>query len=85
MDHIRKVEKVITKLNIGQNTVFEVEFDYQESTYIYLGDLEALAPPKARFKKVMHNGNDVTDMIHDIGFGEDLNIIIVANMEAIDE
>jgi len=76
---------MITHLQIGDNTTFEVEFEYQESTYVYLGDLEALAPPKAKFKKVMFRGADITDVIHDIGFGEDLNLIIVANMEAIDE
>lgn len=85
MGNIRKVEKVITHLQIGDSTIFEVEFDYQESTYVYLGDLEALAPPKAAFKKVMHDGHDITKMIHDIGFGEDLNLIIVANMETITE
>jgi hypothetical protein len=53
MDNIRKVEMMITHLNLEDGVTLEVEFDYEEPGYAYFGDLEALTEPVARAKKAM--------------------------------
>jgi hypothetical protein len=85
--------EMITHLNLGKITL-EVEYDYEQPTYAYFGDLEALTEPKAESKSVLFYGVDennkpvkvnVLDLIHELGLYNELNLILVANMEAIDE
>jgi len=85
---------MITHLNLEDGVTLEVEYDYEQPTYAYFGDLEAVVEPKATAKTayllgVDGNGNpiktDVLPLIKALGLFNELNVIIVANMEAIDE
>ena len=84
MDYIRKVEKVITHLNLEDGVTLEVEFDYEEPSYAYFGDLEALTESVARAKKALFLGVDVLPLIKALGLYNELNLIIVANMGALE-
>jgi hypothetical protein len=85
---------MIIHLNLDDGVTLEVEFDYEQPTYAYFGDLEALTEPRALAKKVLflgvdENGNsrkvNVLPLIKILGLYNELNLIIVHNMEAIDE
>ena len=77
--------KMITHLNLEAGVTLEVEYDYEQPTYAYFGDLEALTEPRAEAKTALFMGVDVLPLIKALGLSNELNIIIVANMEAIDE
>ena len=86
---------MITHLNLGSNVTLEIEYDYEQPSYAYFGDLEALVEPKAEAKQALISGTDkktgllaqidVLPLIKELGLYNELNVIIVANMEAIDE
>ena len=38
---------MITHLNLEDGVTLEVEYDYEQPTYAYFGDLEALTEPRA--------------------------------------
>ena len=77
--------KMITKLHLDDGVTLDIEFDYEQPTYAYFGDLEALTEPKAEAKTAFFHGIDVLPLIKALGLYSELNLIIVANMEAIDE
>ena len=85
MVNIRKVVKVITHLNLEDGVTLEVEYDYEQPSYAYFGDLEALVEPKAEARTAFFHGVDVLPLIKALGLYNELNVIIVANMEALDE
>ena len=76
---------MITHLNLDDGVTLEVEYDYEQPTYTYFGDLEALTEPKAKAKTAFFHGIDVLPLIKALGLYSELNLIIVANMENIDE
>lgn len=76
---------MITHLNMEDGVTLEVEYDYEQPTYAYFGDLEALTEPRAEAKTALFLGVDVLPLIRALGLSNELNLIIVANMEAIDE
>lgn len=76
---------MITHLNLEAGVELEVEYDYEQPTYAYFGDLEALTEPRAEAKSALFLGVDVLPLIKALGLSNELNLIIVANMEAIDE
>ena len=85
---------MITHLNLDDGVTLEVEYDYEQPTYAYFGDLEALTEPRAEAKTVYllgfdSNGNNiktnVLPLIKALGLYNELNLIIVANMESIEE
>jgi hypothetical protein len=78
------VEKVITHLNLEDGVTLEVEFDYEEPSYAYFGDLEALTESVARAKKALFLGVDVLPLIKALGLYNELNLIIVTNMGALE-
>jgi hypothetical protein len=47
--------------------------------------LEALTEPRAESKSALYLGVDVLPLIRALGLYNELNLILVANMEAIDE
>lgn len=75
---------MITHINLDGITL-EVEFDYEQPTYVYFGDLEALSEPKARATSVLWQGIDVLPLIKAFDLSEALNLIVVNNMEGLDE
>jgi hypothetical protein len=77
--------EMITHLNLEDGVTLEVEYDYEQPSYAYFGDLEALVEPRAEAKTAFFMGVDVLPLIKALGLYNELNIIIVANMEAIDE
>jgi hypothetical protein len=77
--------QMITHLNLEAGVELEVEYDYEQPTYAYFGDLEALTEPRAEAKSALFLGVDVLPLIKALGLSNELNLIIVANMEAIDE
>ena len=83
MDNFGGME-MITHLNLEDGVTLEVEFDYEEPGYAYFGDLEALTEPVARAKKAMFLGIDVLPLIKALGLSNELNLIIVANMGALE-
>ena len=85
MGNIRKVGQMIVHLNLEDGVTLEVEYDYEQPTYAYFGDLEALTEPVARAKSALFLGIDVLPLIKALGLYNELNLIIVANMEALDE
>ena len=76
---------MITKLHLDDGVTLDIEFDYEQPTYAYFGDLEALTEPRAEAKTAFFHGIDVLPLIKALGLYSELNLIIVANMEAIDE
>lgn len=76
---------MITKLHLDDGVTLDIEFDYEQPTYAYFGDLEALTEPKAEAKTAFFHGIDVLPLIKALGLYNELNLIIVANMENIDE
>ena len=84
MGHIGGME-MITHLNLEAGVTLEVEYDYEQPTYAYFGDLEALTEPRAESKSALFLGVDVLPLIRALGLYNELNLILVANMEAIDE
>ena len=84
MDYIGGME-MITHLNLEDGVTLEVEYDYEQPTYAYFGDLEALTEPRAEARTAFFMGVDVLPLIKALGLFNELNVIIVANMEAIDE
>ena len=76
---------MITKLHLDDGVTLDIEFDYEQPTYAYFGDLEALTEPKAEAKTAFFHGIDVLPLIKALGLYSELNLIIVANMENIDE
>ena len=76
---------MITHLNLEAGVTLEVEYDYEQPTYAYFGDLEALTEPRAEARAALFMGVDVLPLIKALGLSNELNVIIVANMEAIDE
>ena len=76
---------MITHLNLEDGVTLEVEYDYEQPTYAYFGDLEALTEPRAESKSAFFLGVDVLPLIRALGLYNELNLILVANMEAIDE
>ena len=84
MGHIGGME-MITHLNLDSGVTLEVEYDYEQPTYAYFGDLEALTEPRAESKSALYLGVDVLPLIRALGLYDELNLILVANMEAIDE
>ena len=85
MANIRKVVKVITHLNLEDGVTLEVEYEYEQPSYAYFGDLEALVEPRAEARTAFFHGVDVLPLIKALGLYNELNVIIVHNMEAIDE
>jgi hypothetical protein len=77
--------EMITHLNLEDGVTLEIEYDYEQPSYAYFGDLEALLEPKAEAKTAFFHGVDVLPLIKALGLSNELNVIIVANMEAIDE
>jgi len=77
--------EMITHLNLEDGVTLEIEYDYEQPSYAYFGDLEALLEPKAEAKTAFFHGVDVLPLIKALGLFNELNVIIVANMEAIDE
>ena len=84
MDYFGGLE-MITHLNLEDGVTLEVEYEYEQPTYAYFGDLEALTEPRAEARSAMFHGVDVLPLIKALGLYNELNVIIVANMEAIDE
>ena len=76
---------MIQHINLEDGVTLEVEYDYEQPTYFYFGDLEALTEPKATAKKAMFLGVDVLPLIRALGLYNELNLIIVHNMESLDE
>lgn len=76
---------MITKLHLDDGVTLDIEFDYEQPTYAYFGDLEALTEPKAEAKTAFFHGIDVLPLIKALGLYNELNLIIVANMESIEE
>ena len=76
---------MITHLNLEDGVTLEVEYDYEQPTYAYFGDLEALTEPRAESKSALFLVVDVLPLIRALGLYNELNLILVANMEAIDE
>lgn len=76
---------MITHLQLEDGVTLEVEYDYEQPTYAYFGDLEALTEPQAKSKSALFLGVDVLPLIRALGLYNELNLILVANMEAIDE
>ena len=83
MDDIGGME-MITHLSLEAGVTLEVEFDYEEPGYAYFGDLEALTEPVARAKSALFLGVDVLPLIKALGLSNELNLIIVANMGALE-
>jgi hypothetical protein len=77
--------EMITHLQLEDGVTLEVEYDYEQPTYAYFGDLEALTEPRAKSKSALFLGVDVLPLIRALGLYNELNLILVANMEAIDE
>jgi len=77
--------EMITHLNLEDGVTLEIEYEYEQPSYAYFGDLEALLEPKAEAKTAFFHGVDVLPLIKALGLFNELNVIIVANMEAIDE
>lgn len=76
---------MITKLHLDDGVTLDIEFDYEQPTYAYFGDLEALTEPRAEAKTAFFHGIDVLPLIKALGLYSELNLIIVANMESIEE
>jgi hypothetical protein len=83
MDDIGGME-MITHLSLEAGVTLEVEFDYEERGYAYFGDLEALTEPIAKAKSALFLGVDVLPLIKALGLSSELNLIIVANMGALE-
>jgi len=77
--------EMITHLNLEAGVTLEVEYDFEQPTYAYFGDLEALTEPRAESKSALYLGVDVLPLIRALGLYNELNLILVANMEPIDE
>lgn len=75
---------MITHLHLEDGVTLEIEFDYEEPTYAYFGDLEALTEPTAKAKSALFLGVDVLPLIKALGLSNELNLIIVANMEVLE-
>jgi len=76
---------MITHLSLEDGVTLEVEYDYEQPTYAYFGDLEALTEPRAEARTAFFMGVDVLPLIKALGLYNELNVIIVANMESLEE